>query len=107
MAYNCCTRVVTYVRGYSKFLSSAQEKFCGIVEFVAPALLLLLLSLIYAGTILGRIIAKHGKQNYYYYHYVVVGIIFILLSFFSYERHIFEHYGNKFRIRDDIVATMG
>lgn len=30
MAYNCCTRVVTYVRGYSKFLSSAQEKFCGI-----------------------------------------------------------------------------
>lgn len=77
------------------------------VEFAAPALLLLLLSLIYAGTILGRIIAKHGKQNYYYYHYVVVGIIFILLSFFSYERHIFEHYGNKFRIRDDIVATMG
>lgn len=62
------------------------------VEFAAPALLLLLLlSLIYAGTILGRIIAKHGKQNYYYYHYVIVGIIFILLSFFSYERHIYSN----------------
>lgn len=79
------------MRGYSKFLSSAQEKFCGIVEFVAPALLLLLLSLIYADTILERIIAKDGKQNYYYYHYVVVGIIFILLSFFSYKRHIYSN----------------
>ena len=81
VAHNCfcCTCVVTYAcvledRRYLCLLS-VQEKFSGIAEFAAPALLLLLS--IYAGTFHAGIIAR----DYYYYHGVVETTIFILFSF--------------------------